>query len=215
MPNKGSHEQRKDRIVAFFERTRSLANDQQTTVVVGGDFNLAVPKWEAELRSKQTVKILKYKKSPYRHGDLIDTFVVVYPDKEEDRTSCVFKSIVPVCPFPLAGYTGNANRRNADGRFLIDFQDYMGTTRFKIIPSYSQEELQNLERLCKESKMMPQEVPYQMGPPITMTASYPQLVPQMYDEVPGNPKTMYYYEKPCWQGLDIIVRHSFGGFYVI
>ena len=83
MPKKGKDSAKKGRIVAFFNKMCSLANDQRTTVVVGGDFNLDVSKWEKATRIGSRVQVLCYNRSPYRRGDFIDTFAIVYPENKE------------------------------------------------------------------------------------------------------------------------------------
>lgn len=54
MPNKGTHDKKKHIIVAFFEKMCSLANDQRSPVVIGGDFNLDVSKWKEDAQHVKT-----------------------------------------------------------------------------------------------------------------------------------------------------------------
>ena len=91
------------KIKEFFSKMLEVAEIHKMTVVIGGDFNLAVEKWrdEVEKLCAGRIKVANaYKPGESRklHGKsiIIDTFAVVYPPKGIPHTRCEMDTPVPV-----------------------------------------------------------------------------------------------------------------------
>ena len=139
-------------IEVFFEKMRKVANDQLTTVVIGGDFNLQISKW-ADYVKKQNgdkVAIPHYKPTPRRqhtNRGVIDTLAIVYPDVNGECVhygECWIESCVPIYPFPLT-YDSLDLKVDED---LIDYPD-ANDVQYKIV-KYNKEELEKLSPLLDE-----------------------------------------------------------------
>ena len=93
-------DKRRDEILKFFEKMCEVADIHKMTVIIGGDFNLDVGQWKAEVEEKFKGRVLvavKYEKGPRRkhHGSLLDTFAVVYPKPDCPSTKCKLGNPTP------------------------------------------------------------------------------------------------------------------------
>lgn len=98
-----TNENKKAEIKKFFIQMLEVAEIHKMTIIIGGDFNLAVEEWrgDAEKLGAGRIKVAdEYKPGELRkiHGKsaVIDTFAVVYPPEGIPHTHCVMNTPVPV-----------------------------------------------------------------------------------------------------------------------
>lgn len=98
-----NNENKKAEIKKFFIQMLEVAEIHKMTIIIGGDFNLAVEEWrgDAEKLGAGRIKVAdEYKPGELRkiHGKsaVIDTFAVVYPPEGIPHTHCVMNTPVPV-----------------------------------------------------------------------------------------------------------------------
>lgn len=105
-------EDKKAKIVEYFQSMCHLADKLEQTIIIGGDFNLPVLDWkdEVEKEFQDRVFVALYVATPRRwvRDKLIDTFAVVQPKSMRHRTvESQFGETRSVYPFPMAGHVGD------------------------------------------------------------------------------------------------------------
>lgn len=95
-------EERQKLMIKFFDEICELADTMKKTIIIGGDFNLAVINWKDNVEQSHSdrVSVAQFT-SPRRGDNYIDTFAIVQPADERDRTECYFKDTYAIYPFPL------------------------------------------------------------------------------------------------------------------
>ena len=140
-------EDKQTKMVEFFGEMCKLANKLKKTIIIGGDFNLPVLDWQdvTEKRYKGRVSVALYVASPRRWDNCIDTFAIVQPTNELNRTECRFNDTFAIYLFPLVGRYGNGPRKPST------LQDYPShdSSWFKYI-HYGDTDKKKIEEKIKE-----------------------------------------------------------------
>ena len=140
-------EDKQTKMVNFFGEMCKLANKLKKTIIIGGDFNLPVLDWkdETEKRYKERVSVALYVASPRRWDNCIDTFAIVQPTNELNRTECCFNDTFAIYLYPLVGRCGGGPRKPST------LQDYPShdSSWFKYI-HYSDTDKKRIEEKIKE-----------------------------------------------------------------
>ena len=100
---------KKKHLKDFLKKMMEVADEEKVPVIVGGDFNYSVEKWRDKIikESKGRVDVAPlYNGIPgrSRSTEIIDTFLVVYPEFTQDIVK--FHIPIPICPTPKNGHIG-------------------------------------------------------------------------------------------------------------
>ena len=133
-----------NKLELFINEMIKLANHYNLLVIVGGDFNYKVKKWktkiEKEYRGQVVVAPLYAGVPNRRHAkNVIDTFIVVYPDDCKNVVTCKFHTPIPIYMLPTKDYVGDID----DETKIIDYPN-SARPCCKVF-NYSRKELQELK----------------------------------------------------------------------